>query len=71
MAAVPIGKGCDATAYDSELKLAFSSNGEGTLTMTSADTCAVRQTLAIQATVDLSAFYVRWRTDRLAKYVDN
>src|SRR5450759_2674829 len=32
LATVPIGKGCDAPAYDSELRLAFSSNGEGTLT---------------------------------------
>lgn len=50
LATVPIGKGCDATAYDSELKLAFSSNGEGTLTIISADTYAVRQTLATQPT---------------------
>ena len=50
LATVPIGKGCDATAYDGKLKLAFSSNGEGTLTIISADTYAVRQTLATQAT---------------------
>jgi hypothetical protein len=47
---VPIGKGCDATAYDRELQLAFSSNGEGTLTIISADTYKVRQTLATQPT---------------------
>jgi YVTN family beta-propeller protein len=50
LATVPIGKGCDATAFDSELNLAFSSNGEGTLTIISADTYAVRQTLATQPT---------------------
>ncbi len=32
LAAPPIGKGSDATAYDDALKLAISSNGEGTLT---------------------------------------
>ena len=50
LATVPIGKGCDATAYDSGLQLAFSSNGEGTLTIISADTFTVRQTLATQPT---------------------
>lgn len=30
---VPIGKGIDAMAYDPELKLVFSSNGDGTLTI--------------------------------------
>ena len=32
LAAVPIGKGSDATIYDSKLDMAVSSNGEGTLT---------------------------------------
>ena len=32
LAALPIGKGSDATVYDSQLDLAVSSNGEGTLT---------------------------------------
>jgi len=50
LATVPIGKGCDATAYDSALQLAFSSNGEGTLTIISADTYSVRQTLTTQPT---------------------
>jgi DNA-binding beta-propeller fold protein YncE len=50
LATVPIGKGCDATAYDSELRLAFSSNGEGTLTIISADTYTIMQTLATQPT---------------------
>jgi YVTN family beta-propeller protein len=50
MATVPIGKGCDATAYDSELQLIFSSNGEGTLTIISSDTYTVRQMLATQPT---------------------
>ncbi len=30
---LPIGEGVDATAFDPDLKLAFSSNGEGTLTV--------------------------------------
>jgi YVTN family beta-propeller protein len=50
LATVPIGKGCDATAYDRELNLAFSSNGEGTLTIISADSYVVRQTLTTHPT---------------------
>ena len=50
LATVPIGKGCDATAFDGELKLAFSSNGEGTLTIISSDTYTVKQTLVTQPT---------------------
>jgi len=50
LATVPIGKGCDATAYDKKLRLAFSSNGEGTLTIIAADTYAVAQTLTTQPT---------------------
>jgi hypothetical protein len=30
---LPIGSGCDATAFDSQANLAFSSNGDGTLTV--------------------------------------
>ncbi len=50
LATVPIGKGCDATAYDGTEHLAFSSNGEGSLTIVSTDTYAVRQTLATRPT---------------------
>jgi len=50
LATMPIGKGCDATAYDSKLQLAFSSNGEGTLTVISAHTYSVMQTLVTQPT---------------------
>src|ERR1039457_3572777 len=50
LATVPIGKGCDATAYDSTSHLAFSSNGEGTLTIISTDTYAVIQTVKTQPT---------------------
>lgn len=50
LASVPIGKGCDATAYDTDFHLAFSSNGEGTLTIISADNYTVQQTLATQPT---------------------
>ena len=32
IASVPTGDGTDAAAFDPELKLAFASNGEGTLT---------------------------------------
>jgi YVTN family beta-propeller protein len=34
---LPIGKGVDANAFDSDTKLAFSSNGEGTLTVVHED----------------------------------
>ena len=44
VAQVPIGEGPDATAFDARRKLAFSSNGEGTLTV-------VRQDSANQYTV--------------------
>jgi len=37
VAAVPIGAGVDANAFDSEWQLAFSSNGEGTLTIAHED----------------------------------
>lgn len=37
LAALPIGGGVDATAFDPETKLAFSSNGEGTLTVVHED----------------------------------
>lgn len=50
LAIVPIGKGCDATAFDSVLHLAFNSSGEGTLTIVSADTYAVVQTVKTQPT---------------------
>lgn len=50
LATVPIGKGCDATTYDSGLQLAFSSNGEGSITIISTDTYAVKQTLSTQPT---------------------
>lgn len=38
VATVPIGDGADATAFDPETKLAFSSNGEGTVTIAEAST---------------------------------
>lgn len=37
VATLPIGSGVDATAFDSETQLAFSSNGEGTLTVVHED----------------------------------
>jgi len=48
VATVPIGEGPDAAAYDADKKLAFSSNGEGTLTVVkqeSADQYSAVQTL--------------------------
>ncbi len=48
LAVVPIGKGSDATAYDRDLHLAFSSNGDGTLTVISTDSYTVLQTLVTQ-----------------------
>jgi DNA-binding beta-propeller fold protein YncE len=53
VATVPIGKGSDATAFDPAMQLAFSSNGDGTLTVAhedSPDTFAVVQNAATQAT---------------------
>src|SRR6185369_2944147 len=37
VAALPIGEGVDAAAFDPDTKLAFSSNGEGTLTVVHED----------------------------------
>lgn len=37
VAALPIGSGVDATGFDLDTKLAFSSNGEGTLTVVHED----------------------------------
>jgi YVTN family beta-propeller protein len=48
IAAVPIGHSSDAAIYDNEAKLAFSSNGDGTLTVVGTDAAgkyAARQTL--------------------------
>ena len=47
LSAPTIGRGNDATAYDAERKLAFASNGEGTLTIVDGDApYAVVQTVA-------------------------
>jgi YVTN family beta-propeller protein len=50
LASVPVGKGCDATAYDIGLNLAFASSGDGTLTVLSGESYAVVQTVATQPT---------------------
>jgi DNA-binding beta-propeller fold protein YncE len=42
---VPIGQGVDATRYDAGLHLAFSSNGEGSLTVVDARSDKVVQTV--------------------------
>ena len=49
VATLPIGAGCDATAFDPQTHLAFSSNGDGTLTVigpTAPDGYAVLQNVA-------------------------
>jgi hypothetical protein len=51
IASVPIGKSVDANAYDPQLRLAFSSNGEGTVTIAheaTSETLDVVQTLQTQ-----------------------
>jgi hypothetical protein len=51
VASVPIGSGVDANAFDPELQLAFSSNGEGTLTIAHEDASrklSVVQTVSTQ-----------------------
>ena len=48
---VPIGDGCDGVAYDAKKKLAFSSNGDGTITVvkeTKKDSYSVLQTIQTQ-----------------------
>lgn len=48
VSSVPIGAGVDANAFDPELQLAFSSNGDGTLTIAHEDS---PQTLSVVQTV--------------------
>jgi hypothetical protein len=51
VASVPIGKSVDANAYDTHLQLAFSSSGDGTVTVArevNAETVSVVQTLQTQ-----------------------
>lgn len=51
VASVPIGSGVDANAFDDELQLAFSSNGEGTVTIAHEDSpskLTIVQTLKTQ-----------------------
>lgn len=50
LASLPIGKGCDATAYDSVLKRAYASSGDGTMTVVNGDTYAIEQVLVTQPT---------------------
>jgi YVTN family beta-propeller protein len=46
LADLPIGAGCDATAYDAQRQLAFASNGAGSLSIIDAQRLSVRQELA-------------------------
>ena len=55
LASLPIGKGCDATAYDPGLKQAYASNGDGTLTVISSETYSVEQIVTTQATAKTMA----------------
>jgi len=50
LASIPVGKGCDATAYDAMLNQAYASSGDGTLTVLNAQTYQVEQTLKTQPT---------------------
>ena len=50
LASLPVGKGCDATAYDSELKKAYASSGDGTITVVNGDPYAVEQVVSTQST---------------------
>ena len=45
-----MGKGCDATAYDSGLTLAFASSGDGTITVLSGESNVVVHSVATQPT---------------------
>ena len=50
LASIPVGKGCDATAYDPVLKVAYASSGDGTMTVVNGDSYAVEQLVSTQAT---------------------
>ena len=50
LATVGIGKGCDAIAFDKTSNKVFASNGEGTLSVVSADTYKVEQTARTKPT---------------------
>ena len=50
LASVPVGKGCDATAFDPLLKQAFASSGDGTLTVLNTETYRVVQVVQTQTT---------------------
>ena len=46
----PVGKGCDATAYDAARDEVYASSGDGTLTVISGDNYAVKQVVPTQPT---------------------
>ena len=50
LASLPVGKGCDATAYDPELNQAFASSGDGKITVINADSLSVEQVILTKAT---------------------
>ena len=45
LASVPVGKGCDATAYDAELQQAYASSGDATITVIRGDNFAIEQVI--------------------------
>ncbi len=50
LASLPVGMGCDATAYDPALKQAYASSGDGTITVLNSETYAIEQVIATQPT---------------------
>ena len=50
LASLPVGKGCDATAYDPALKQAYASSGDGTITVVNAESYAIVQVVSTQPT---------------------
>lgn len=50
LASVPVGRGCDATAFDPGTQRAYASSGDGTLTVLNTETYAVDQVVKTQPT---------------------
>ena len=50
LASLPVGKGCDATAYDPALKRAYASSGDGTIAVVNSETYAIEQVVVTQPT---------------------
>ena len=50
LASLPVGKGCDATAYDSVLMRVYASSGDGTLTVVDGETYVIELVVSTQPT---------------------